>query len=249
MKLKFGFKYNFIIGLSLLFCSAFTDSRPMQLEQSATKSLSCFLATKAFTITTGVGLGLGAIALSTLAHEVGHAFMAKILYGNPLNITLGGYDNQPILAKIGFITIRGLNPSKGFADTGSSKSKLHIFTRVFIGPCMGAATSLLLTKLSETNHLFKLICLLNVIHHISNLNPGTSNLKTGLSWGPHSRRFQYSDGARLLNVLCDDQKTDKIVSVLRHPISQVLYGIMNTALLVKMGGADVAEALIGDLTR
>ena len=58
------------------------------------------------------------VAGSTLIHELGHAVMSKILFGSPIDITLGTSDmrKNPYL-QLGGIKLGGFNPYKGFAMT------------------------------------------------------------------------------------------------------------------------------------
>jgi len=96
-------------------------------------------------IATAVCLSMGL----TLMHELGHAVTAKIAYGAPIDITLGTTEpnNGTILAQIGGLKIKGLNPwggntlSTDLSPAFRMQNPLKESAIMIAGPLSGALSS------------------------------------------------------------------------------------------------------------
>lgn len=233
-------RYKYLIGIS--FFVAFNNSKPMDFQQA---SVSPSLGSKAFQFAAIVGLGLGATVVSTFAHEGGHAIMAKILNGSPLDIEIGGYHNQRAIIKIGCLTIRGFDLSIVHARCGNIPSKINNILTYLAGPLTGATVAILLSKLND-NPIFKLICLNDAIDQIiTNFNPGNSRI----IFFKKEPLISYSDGAGILKTCIGHKKTEKIIITLKHPIAQCTFFIIHVATLIKMGALDLIIESLKELTK
>lgn len=94
----------------------------------------------------------------TLMHELGHAVVAKIAYGSPIDITLGTTEatNDKIFAQICGIKIKGFNPLGGISlfpkDLTPAYKMQHPLkeaTMTVAGPLSGAISSYTALKLIQ----------------------------------------------------------------------------------------------------
>jgi hypothetical protein len=180
---------------------------------------------KALQTAASLTAGLGIFAISTVIHECGHAFAAKILLNSPLDINIGGYSNNSI-AKIGFFSLRGFNPFIGFATTDLTNSKKIERILIYLaGPCAGAITSLCFSQLYD-NQIYKLACCVSSIIEISNVYPQSID--------SDSEQLK-SDGVSILEECIDKELTNKITSVLSNVIIRnALIGIFTYLALNKL---------------
>ncbi len=92
-----------------------------------------------------------ALASVTIAHEMGHALAAKVLWNSASTIQIGSRRRDPDpkkpLLKFSRFIVTGLNPSFGvcFQDQWH-KTKLQSILSSLAGPLMGAASSFFLYK-------------------------------------------------------------------------------------------------------
>lgn len=210
MKKKLVFKNLLILACLIIFSQ---KSHPMQ---HITIDYP-----KMFQTGTAFAAGLGVFALSTIIHECGHAFMAKILLNSPFNVNIGGYSKPR--AKIGPFGLSGYNPFVGYAKSDLKNSKK--IDRILIdlaGPISGIISSLCLSKLHD-NRDYKLACFLAFVGNINNLYPhfldasGTNPLK--------------SDGGSILEECINKELANKITTVLSNTIIKNVSLISFNALI------------------
>lgn len=139
---------------------------PHYLKQSG-KYLFSTAGAKDLALAYCLGMGLTAI------HELGHAVMAKIFYGSPINLVLGtmSRDHTKTYLKIGGIALGGFNPATGHATYFIPLNEYHPLKNAAIsaaGPICGALSSLvaylLLRKYKEL-YITKAAALYGLFNH------------------------------------------------------------------------------------
>lgn len=108
----------------------------------------------------------------TAIHELGHAIIAKILCGAPIQLTLGASprSNQSYV-QMGGITLGGFNPTTGYASIGynpSAGSPLKEAAIYAAGPVFGALSSLgayLLLRNYDELYIAKAAALFGLFNH------------------------------------------------------------------------------------
>ncbi len=163
---------------------------------------------KCLKATASVAVGCGVASLSTLIHECGHAFMAKVLSNQPINIRLGGYDDSE--KKFGCFTLSGFNPFRGACAIDPEKMEKASRRAMFLaGPCAGAAFSLFFSTLND-NEIYKLFCFLSFMVNISDLYP-------------YIHDTLKSDGAYILEDCIKKENADVIITVCSNVIVKNVY--------------------------
>jgi hypothetical protein len=129
-----------------------------------------------------VGMGLTAI------HELGHAITAKLFYGSPINVTIGGRKNY---LDLGPIKLGGFNPATGVTRYLSEKySPLNEAIIASAGPvCGGIASYFAYRELKKKKNypISKLASVYGIFNHTF----GIAGL-AGILLAPHS------DGAQVV---------------------------------------------------
>lgn len=95
-----------------------------------------------------LGMGL------TTVHELGHAIVAKILYGCPINITMGASPSTPRkpCLRIGGFKLGGFNPATAYASVKfTDNSPLKEAAVCIAGPVCGAISSFFTYYLLRNN--------------------------------------------------------------------------------------------------
>lgn len=210
---------SLIVSLAITFKSNATD---LQTFPSS-------LGYKTFQVATYIGLSLGVVAISTLAHEFGHAVMGKLLIDSPLDVTIGSLDEEaPVKAKIGCVSIRGWNPFQGYTKIiNDASSRIGTILIFLAGPCAGASAATIVFNLSK-NSFIKFICLSMIMNNIiDNLNPGESMIS-------EKGDISYTDGAAILELCIGQEKTEKIIHFLKRSIPRYTLITAEILALLKM---------------
>lgn len=111
----------------------------------------------------------------TIAHESGHSLFAKLLYGTPFHINIGGEPTDFPLLSLPCITIRGLNPERGFSEYQTSlPGPWKHFIINIAGPVFGIAMGYLIynkLKKNDSKYLSKTTTLLGIFSNILSIIP------------------------------------------------------------------------------
>ncbi|MCX5922510.1 MAG: hypothetical protein NTX86_04240 [Candidatus Dependentiae bacterium] len=105
----------FLVLISSQTCNGMNWTRVNEFASSAVKNVTSF--SKDCLLAYSIGMAI------TTAHEVGHALMLKILFGQPFHVNIGGYNNRKPLLKLPGLTVCGLNPAIGYTEIDLAKQQ------------------------------------------------------------------------------------------------------------------------------
>jgi len=152
----------------------------------------------------------GAFALTSLAHELGHAAAAGLLYGpdRVLGFSYGGYcDDQEIGKK--FLHIKSSNPRQMAAyldlpEANSTPNKIKNFTISAVGPLAGTLTAAYFFSKIFPNNDMKILENLPIALTLAYCAP--SNYFNLLDLNPKKYGGFETDGYRMSKILSADRE-------------------------------------------
>ena len=130
-----------------------------------------------------LALACGVAYFLTLIHELGHAFTAKLLLNQPINVVIGSHTKDTIYAQVPGIALGGFNPLNGATFINTQAHPLHAAAFAVSGPLSGALAGYIIFKKTPCDlnnppfskedkfYFTKITSLLLIVGHLLNLIP------------------------------------------------------------------------------